>query len=114
MELNDCRILRLTKDLKHIIITEKIEPREFVTFFLEEIIQSLLAAFQLSHDSVKSIEEASNIGQLHHMLIICNIVHNVAIVFIKPSPTSLFFGKGSTHENGLKINPFTLYLVQAK
>lgn len=114
MKLNNSRVLRLPKDFKHIVITEEIEPWKFVTLFLEEIIECLLAAFQLRHDSVKSIEEASNIGQLHYMFIIAHIVHYVAIVLIQSPPTSLFFWKSSTHENRFKIDPFTLDLVQAK
>jgi hypothetical protein len=114
MELYDGWVLRLAKDFKHIIITKEVEPGEFVTLFLEEIIECLLAALQLSHYSVKRIEEAGNIGQLHYMLVIGNIVHNVAIVLIQSSPASLLFRKCSTHENGFKIYPFALDLVKPK
>jgi hypothetical protein len=112
MELNDSWVLRLSKDLEHVIITKEVEPGEFVAFFLKEVIKGLLAALQLCHDGIQSVKEASNIGQFNHMLVIGHILHNVAVVLIQSPPAPLLLRKSPTHEDWLKIDPFTLDLVK--
>ena len=41
-----------------------------------------------------------------------NIVHDVSVIFIKVSPSSLLWWKSSSHEDWLKVNPFSLNLVE--
>ena len=49
MKLNDGGVLGLPEDLEHIIVSQKIEPWEFVSFLLQVVIQCFLASLQLSH-----------------------------------------------------------------
>ena len=45
VQLNDGRILRLAQDLQHIVVSKEVEPREFVSLLLKEVVECLLAPF---------------------------------------------------------------------
>jgi len=47
-------------------------------------------------------------------MVASNWLHNVPVIFIKSTPSSLFLRKGSSHKNRLEIDPFPLNLVESQ
>lgn len=101
MQLNDGWILGLAQDLQHVVISKEVKPRELVSFFLEEVVKCLLASFKLGHDGVKRVDEACDIGQLDHMVVDADIVHDVSVILIEAFPPTLLFWQCAPHEDGL-------------
>ena len=91
MKLDDGRVLGLPQDLEHIIISQKIEPWEFVSFLLQVVIQCFLASLQLSHYCWQSLKEPCNIRQLNNMMVERNSIHDVPVILVQSFPSTLLF-----------------------
>lgn len=62
VELNDGWILGLPQDLEHVVVSQEVETREFVSLFLQVVVEGFLASFELGDDVVEGLLEAGNGG----------------------------------------------------
>lgn len=50
--LDNSRVLRLSENLQQIVIADEVESWKFISFFLKEVAESLLATFQLVQNCI--------------------------------------------------------------
>ena len=50
--LNNSRVLRLSENLQQIVIADEVESWKFISLFLKEVAESLLATFQLVQNCI--------------------------------------------------------------
>jgi hypothetical protein len=101
-------VFSLTQDFEEIIITNEIETREYRSLLFKEIVQGFLAHIKLSQNCLKSVFKSWDLTQGDNFWIGTDTKHDTTIFFIDTSESSLLLRKGTSHENGLKINPLTL------
>lgn len=50
--LDNSRVLRLSENLQQIVIADEVESWKFISLFLKEVAESLLATFQLVQNCI--------------------------------------------------------------
>lgn len=112
MALDNVWIAGLTKDLKQIIISNEVESREFLALLLEEVIERLLAHLKLGQNSLEALLEAWNLTKTHHFGVCAKSKCNGSVLFVDAAEPTLLRGEGTSHEDGLKVDPLALNDVQ--
>lgn len=108
MGLYNNRVLGLTKDFEEVIITDEVESGELLSFFLEIAVESFLTHIQLAEDSFQSLLNAWYVAETHNFWVATDPKCNISVFLINSHKPSLLLWERTSHEDWLKVHPFSL------